>query len=208
VRFDLKTPGRGALEPATPGAQPAPAGGAAWLAALGGAANISSVAACTTRLRLEVVSHSAVDAEQLRQLGARGLVRPTVRTLQVVVGTVADQLAGEIRAALPAAAAPAAGALAASSAPIAAAAVWHGQPGAALAALGGAANVQRLDVAASRVLVRVHDDARIDPAKLKRAGVRAVARPAAGCVHLIVGPSAQAAAAALQGLLGAGSRGP
>src|ERR1700733_2363868 len=108
VRFDLKTPGRGALEPASPGAQPAPAGGAAWLAALGGAANISSVAACTTRLRLEVLSNSAVDAEQLRQLGARGLVRPTVRTLQVVVGTVADQLAGEIRAALPAAAAAAA----------------------------------------------------------------------------------------------------
>jgi|HubBroStandDraft_4_1064222.scaffolds.fasta_scaffold00675_3 PTS system N-acetylglucosamine-specific IIC component len=215
VRFDLKTPGRGALEPASPGAQPAPAGGAAWLAALGGAANISSVAACTTRLRLEVLSHSAVDAEQLRQLGARGLVRPTVRTLQVVVGTVADQLAGEIRAALPAAAAaaaaspaaPAAGAPAASAAPIAGAAAWHGQPGAALAALGGAANVQRLDIAASRVLVRVHDGARIDPAKLKRAGVRAVARPAAGCVHLIVGPSAQAAAAALQGLLGAGSRG-
>ncbi len=36
----------------------------------------------------------------LKQLGARGTVRPAPHALQVVVGATADQLAGEIRAAL------------------------------------------------------------------------------------------------------------
>jgi PTS system N-acetylglucosamine-specific IIC component len=58
------------------------------------------VDACTTRLRLLVVSQSAVDTDALRRLGARGLVRPSAEALQVVVGTTADQLAGEMRAAL------------------------------------------------------------------------------------------------------------
>ena len=209
VRFDLKTPGRGELESATPVTQAAAAGGAAWVAALGGAANLTSVAACTTRLRLEVVSQSAVDPERLRQLGARGLVRPSARTLQVVVGTVADQLAGEIGAALHsatgAAAVPAGPpAVLAPAAPGAPGAAWEGEPEAALAALGGAANVQALSAAASRLLVSVHDSRRIDPAKLKRAGMRAVATPAPGRVHLIVGPAAASAAAALRRLLGEG----
>jgi len=213
VRFDLKTPGRGPLESGAPLTQPAAGGAAAWVAALGGAANLGPVTACTTRLRLEVVNQSAVDPERLRQLGARGLVRPSARTLQVVVGTVADQLAGDIRAevqratgaaALPDGT-PATLALAVAAAP---AAPWDGEPEAALAALGGAANVQALSTAASRLLVSVHDSRCIDPAKLKRAGVRAVATPAPGRVHLIVGPAAASAATALRRLLGEGSRDP
>ncbi len=56
VRFDLKTPGRDAADSAVPAAPLAPAARAReWLAALGGAANLTSVDACTTRLRLLVV---------------------------------------------------------------------------------------------------------------------------------------------------------
>src|SRR5437763_11807202 len=51
VRLDLKTPGRDAAESAAAPPPAAPADRArAWIAALGGAANLVSVDACTTRL--------------------------------------------------------------------------------------------------------------------------------------------------------------
>jgi len=49
----------------------------------------------TPRLRLCVAQQSAVDVDALRTLGTRGLVRPSAEVLQVVVGTIANQLAGE-----------------------------------------------------------------------------------------------------------------
>jgi PTS system N-acetylglucosamine-specific IIC component len=102
VRFDLKTPGRdpGGTLASAPAVASAASAATVWISALGGPANLRSVDACTTRLRLTVANQAAVDAEALRQLGARGLVRPSSEALQIVVGTVADQLAGEIRAAL------------------------------------------------------------------------------------------------------------
>ncbi|HEY1873826.1 MAG TPA: N-acetylglucosamine-specific PTS transporter subunit IIBC, partial [Steroidobacteraceae bacterium] len=101
VRFDLKTPGRDRGEStATAPPMAAQPRAAAWIAALGGGANLKSVDACTTRLRLIVASQSAVDTKALRSLGARGLVRPSAEALQVVVGATADQLAGELRSAL------------------------------------------------------------------------------------------------------------
>ena len=69
VRFDLKTPGRDAAEAPVAASDAAPLPrAAAWIAALGGSANLTSVDACTTRLRLIVASQSAVDTEALRQL--------------------------------------------------------------------------------------------------------------------------------------------
>src|SRR5205823_14263745 len=53
---------------------------------------------------------TTVNAGELPILGAHGLVRPTANALQVVIGTQADQIAGEIRGALPAASATRAGA--------------------------------------------------------------------------------------------------
>jgi PTS system N-acetylglucosamine-specific IIC component len=210
VRFDLKTPGRDALQPlALPAATSSAAGDArarAWVAALGGAANLSSVDACTTRLRLGVANQSAVDPEALKQLGARGLVRPAPGALQVVVGTVADQLAGEIRTALQSAPQPAPAVAAPASAkappPQPLPPAWAGDAGALLAALGGPANVRTVEsAAASRLRIGVGDAALIDRAALRALGVRALAMPVAGHVHLIVGPAAEAAGMALRRLL-------
>jgi PTS system N-acetylglucosamine-specific IIC component len=101
VRFDLKTPGRDDLPTASAGA-PALAGerGQAFAMALGGAANLVEVGACTTRLRLVVADQAVVDEAALRALGAKGLIRPSPRALQVVLGPQADQVAVEIRAAM------------------------------------------------------------------------------------------------------------
>jgi PTS system N-acetylglucosamine-specific IIC component len=53
------------------------------------------------------------------------------------------------------------------------------------AALGGEANVKTLEARAGRVLATVKDAARIDEAALRDLGVRAIARPTPGSVHLL-----------------------
>jgi N-acetylglucosamine PTS system EIICBA or EIICB component len=216
VRFDLKTPGREPGDTPVEAAPLAPAARAgAWIAALGGSDNVRSVDACTTRLRLLVASQNAVDGDALRQLGARGLVRPSAEALQVVVGTTADQLAGEIRAALRSGFSPTPGVAPAPLTESTAAPplprtvtaqtprdAWRGDTTAVLAALGGRDNVRSVATAASRLRVDIQDAARLDRAALAALGLRGVALPRPDCVHLLVGPSAPAAAAALRELLG------
>jgi PTS system N-acetylglucosamine-specific IIC component len=101
--LNLKTPGREEEAPAadTAGESEVPAERAlAYIKALGGASNIVALDACTTRLRLVVNDQSVVDAEALKRLGVRGVVKPSANALQVVVGTHADQVAGEMKTAL------------------------------------------------------------------------------------------------------------
>jgi PTS system N-acetylglucosamine-specific IIC component len=208
VRFDLKTPGRDALESAAAALPAMPAERArVWISALGGAANLVSVDACTTRLRLMVADQAAVDEGALKRLGVRGLVRPSANALQVVVGASADQVAGEIRSALhgsaSSAAVPAAATTAAAPAPgTPALATPAPDAGALLAALGGRANVRAVEAAASRLRVSVGDAALVDRAAIRGLGLRGIATPVAGCVHVIVGPAAGEACAALRRLLG------
>lgn len=99
--FDLKTPGREAISTSSD-ADPIGAfgdEGFAFLDALGGAQNVTRVGACTTRLRLDIVSQDKVDQDRLRQLGAKGFVAPSPTTLQVVVGPTAELIADKLEAA-------------------------------------------------------------------------------------------------------------
>jgi PTS system N-acetylglucosamine-specific IIC component len=196
VRFDLKTPGREPPEERAPapvltGERPRARG---FIDALGGAANLVSVDACTTRLRLVVADQAAVNEPVLKALGARGVVRPSARDLQVVLGPIADEVAREMREALavmPPAPAVAATALLASS-PVAAA--DPALAAAILAALGGAKNVAGVEAASNRLLIGLADPASVDDAKLRQLGVRGVARTAANRLQLVlVGPAAGAA---------------
>ncbi|MEZ0242947.1 MAG: N-acetylglucosamine-specific PTS transporter subunit IIBC [Sphingomonas sp.] len=105
-KLNLKTPGREDEEAAAP----APAGvaqprGAAFIAALGGAANLESIDACTTRLRLIVADQSKIDEPALKALGSRGMIKPSNKAVQVVLGPIADAVAMEMRDAAGAAAA-------------------------------------------------------------------------------------------------------
>jgi len=217
VRFDLRTPGRDAGEAAAGAPAPlAPAARAeAWIAALGGGGNLRSVDACTTRLRLSVNNQTLVDADALRQLGARGLVRPSPQALQVVVGTTADQLAGEIRTALQSAAPsltrsaslpqmepPAVPTLARRTvtAQITHEA-WRGDAAALLTALGGRDNVRSVTLAGTRLRLEIRDAARLERTALATLELRGVALLRPDCVHLLIGPQAAAAAAALRQLL-------
>jgi PTS system N-acetylglucosamine-specific IIC component len=101
TRFNLRTPGRDPEETRGAGAAaPVRASDAAgaYVVALGGAANLRDVSACTTRLRLELADRSRVDRDALKRLGARGTVDTGDAGLQVVVGPMADGIASDIRA--------------------------------------------------------------------------------------------------------------
>jgi len=63
--------------------------------ALGGDANILDLEPCITRLRVEVVDGSRVDARALRAAGAIAVVA-SGNVVQVVVGPEADTLASDI----------------------------------------------------------------------------------------------------------------
>jgi PTS system N-acetylglucosamine-specific IIC component len=181
-RFDLQTPGR---EPAAVEAGELAAGGergAAFVLALGGAENLLAVDACMTRLRLSVADSERIDDAALTALGARGIVRPAAGSVQVVVGPQADQLADTIRAALRGGATGTVDR-----------AAW-------LAALGGADNVKRIEVAATtRLRVELASPTGVDEAALGRLGAQGVMPVSERAVHVVVGPKAEAIAQALRG---------
>lgn len=214
VRFDLRTPGRDATESAPlEAAPPSTQRATDYLIALGGAANIIALDACATRLRVRVADQRAVDAAQLKRLGAAGLVRPGPDALQVVVGPVADQLAGEMRAvmrtagaaggaAAPAAAGGSSGVSAQSDlGPATAGAGTQVDAARLLAALGGRANVRAVEAVAGRLRLTMFDTGHIDACAVRELGLRGVALPAPGVAHVLTGPGAPEAAAAIEHLL-------
>ena len=105
-RFDLKLPGRDDAAPMTDAAaiHDRERG---FVDALGGAGNLTTVDACTTRLRLHVRAPALLDRAALSRLGARGVLDLGGGSVQIVVGPEADQLATAIRRAAGAAGAPA-----------------------------------------------------------------------------------------------------
>jgi len=192
VKFDLKTPGREPEEAEEEGAAPLPAErGLAFVEALGGAGNLASIDACTTRLRLVVNDQDKVSEARLKKLGARGFIRPSAQGLQVVLGPIADSVAMEMRAA--------AGPLSA-AVPVAESrpTVTAADPTPWLAALGGRGNIAASGAASSRLWVDLSDPARADEAALRQLGVRMIARPSANALHLILGADAASVAAGLQ----------
>jgi PTS system N-acetylglucosamine-specific IIC component len=202
--FNLKTPGREDESDAVVDAIAAETSrGYAYIEALGGAGNLVSVDACTTRLRLVLADGSAVDERALKALGARGVVRPSANALQVVLGPIADQVAGEIRGAQPTAPRTAAKRSAAVSSAKSekvnfAQASTVTDTYALLRALGGSANVLKVETCSSRLRVSVVKGEGIDEARLRALGVRGVVSPKPDSIHLVIGPSADAVASKLE----------
>jgi PTS system N-acetylglucosamine-specific IIC component len=164
--------------------------------ALGGAGNLTEVAACTTRLRLTLIDNKAIDEAALKRLGARGILRSATQGLQVVLGPIADQVAGEMRDALregvPAEARPAPEASPDAS-PDAAREAPRDAPRDApqiLAALGGRGNVLDVEALAGRLLVRTGRPEIIDERALATLGVRGIARTGGASIQLLVSGSA------------------
>lgn len=168
-RFGLATPGREADATAAAPAMPLNDAGRieALIAALGGRANLASVDACTTRLRLELDDPALADEARLKALGARGVVSPGGRALQVVLGPEADRVASEIRQAL--------------TAPDAAVPL-----DALVEALGGRGNVLGLEAKAGRLIATLRAADAADPARLAALAPRGAAVASPTSIHLLM----------------------
>jgi PTS system glucose-specific IIC component len=71
---------------------------AAWIAALGGAANVERVDACAeTRLRVVLRDDTLADETMLRRAGIEAVIKLPAKTLHLLVGLNADQYAAEMR---------------------------------------------------------------------------------------------------------------
>ena len=102
TKFDLKTPGREdddveAEKKVDLGSSNYTTVAATILEGVGGAANVTSIDNCITRLRLEVKDSSLVDEKKIKSAGAAGVIRPSKTAVQVVVGTKVQFVADEFK---------------------------------------------------------------------------------------------------------------
>lgn len=101
LKFGLKTPGREDDDEASSsvkGSAESSELAKQYLAVLGGYENLSNIDACITRLRLTVKDMSLIDEKQLKDLGAMGVVKLGSNNLQVILGPLAEIIAGEMKA--------------------------------------------------------------------------------------------------------------
>ena len=101
-KFNIQTPGReendGILyESKSLGNSDLDVKAAEVLEAIGGKANITSMDACVTRIRLTVKDGNLIDQVKLKQLGASGVMRLNPNNYQIIVGTVADPLVSHMK---------------------------------------------------------------------------------------------------------------
>jgi PTS system glucose-specific IIC component len=209
--FNLATPGREAAEEAKPFRSASGENFALQLVrAFGGRSNIASLDACITRLRVKLHDVTKANAEKLKALGAAGVVL-LGDGVQAIFGTQSENLktemqeylktagpeADEVEAPSPVQAPRTAGVVSKLRDPDAArkVAAW-------IAALGGAANVERVDdCAETRLRVVVHDMAGVDDNSLTNAGIDAVVRLPNNTIHLLAGLNADQYAAEMRGQL-------
>jgi glucose PTS system EIICB or EIICBA component len=217
-RFDLKTPGREIEADADSGAAlpSVAAGGMAGelVAAFGGRANIRSLDACITRLRVELANPDLASADRLKALGAAGVVK-VGSGVQAIFGTRSENLKGDMEDYLRAggadlAAPPPQSAPAAPVRPVSTSASDPEMLRAAASiatALGGPGNIASADACAmSRVRVKVVDPALVNEAALGQRPIAGVMRLERNVLHLIVGPKAADLASAVTSTLAIAGR--
>ena len=101
VKFNLKTPGREDDEEddksSVKGSAETGELAKQYLKALGGHGNLENIDACITRLRLTLKDSSLADEKTLKALGAMGVVKLGANNLQVILGPLAEIVAGEMK---------------------------------------------------------------------------------------------------------------
>ena len=187
VRRNLRTPGRELEDVATTRESVAPDSLPARLvAAFGGADNIRNLDACITRLRVELRDLKRAQPDELRRLGASGVIQ-VGNGMQAIFGTRSENLKTDIEEYL-----RESGAASVTGQP-------RVQPAALQEALGGAGNITAIDVAAlTRLRVQLKDATRLDEHALEAAGAHGVMRIDDHLLHVIVGAGAEELAAALK----------
>ena len=213
-RFNLPTPGREVEEQtvqARPGATSA-SFALQLVRAFGGRSNIASLDACITRLRVQLKDVSKASAGKLKGLGAAGVIH-LGDGLQAIFGTQSENLKTDIQEYLKTAGPeadlveePATG-----PRPLAAGLEPRlSDPDAArkahlyIDALGGKANIIRVDACAeTRLRLVLQDAGRIREDALKAEGIAAIVKVDGQTLHLLAGLNADQYAAEMRGQLAA-----
>jgi PTS system glucose-specific IIC component len=217
-RFNLLTPGREVEE--EPAAAVRAASGDQFalqlVRAFGGRSNIVSLDACITRLRVKLADVSKARPDALKALGAAGVV-VVGDGMQAIFGPRSENLKTEMETYLKSAG-PEADAIEVPS-PVKAASPSgiHSplrDPDAArkvsayIAALGGMANIVRVDACAeTRLRIVVRDESQVRESALRAEGIAAVVRLDGQIFHLLAGLNADQYAAEMRGQLATGSNG-
>src|SRR5262245_14133695 len=211
-RFNLLTPGR-EVETETAAARAVSGDQFALqlVRAFGGRSNIVSLDACITRLRVKLADVTRASPDKLKALGAAGVV-VVGDGMQAIFGTRSENLKTEMQDYLRIAG-PEADELEEAS-PVKAAAPTGLQPrlrdadaarraGAYIAALGGKANIVRVDACAeTRLRLVVRDETQVKEAALRDEGIAALVTLDGGRVlHLLAGLNADQYAAEMRGQL-------
>jgi PTS system N-acetylglucosamine-specific IIC component len=105
--LNLKTPGREdeeAVAAAAPVAAPAASDtlslAQGYADVVGGAANVTNVDSCITRLRLSVNDADLVNEAAAKRLGASGVIKLNKQSVQIIVGPKAELIADALRGVL------------------------------------------------------------------------------------------------------------
>jgi PTS system glucose-specific IIC component len=211
-RFNLMTPGR---EVETEEQKAARSTGGDSFAlqlvrAFGGRSNIASLDACITRLRVGLHDITKASSDNLKALGAAGVV-VVGSGVQAIFGTQSENLKTEMQEYLKTAG-PEADAIEEPS-PIKAPAPAGLKPplrdpdaarkaNAYIAALGGKANIVRVDACAqTRLRLIVRDKAQVRETALKSEGIAAVVKLDGDVLHLLADLNADQYAAEMRGQL-------
>ena len=102
TKFDLKTPGReddddNAEKSAKLENNDYTEVARIVLEGVGGKENVESIDNCITRLRLEIKDYTKVDEKKIKSAGVAGVVRPSQKTVQVIIGTQVQFVADEFK---------------------------------------------------------------------------------------------------------------
>lgn len=102
VKMDLKTPGREdedleAEKKAVLSNNNFTEVASVILEGLGGKENVKSLDNCVTRLRLEINDYTKVDEKKIKSAGVAGVMRPSQKAVQVIVGTKVQFVADEMK---------------------------------------------------------------------------------------------------------------
>lgn len=211
-KLNLATPGREVEDESTKAARSVSGDNFALqlVRAFGGRANILSLDACITRLRVTLADVAKASTTKLKALGASGVV-VVGDGVQAIFGTRSENLktemqeylktagpeADEIEEPSPVKVQPPAGLQPPLRDPDAAS-----KAAAYIAALGGKGNISRVDACAeTRLRLVVRDDARVNEAGLIAGGISAVVKLPDHTLHLLAGLNADQYAAEMRGQL-------
>ena len=218
-RFNLLTPGREAEDDSAKAARAVSGDQFALqlVRAFGGRSNIVSLDACITRLRVSLADVTKASPDTLKALGAAGVV-VVGDGMQAIFGTRSENLKTEMQDYLKNAGPEADDVEKAS--PVQAPAPAGLEPrlrdpdaprkaSAYIAALGGKANIVRVDACAeTRLRLVVRDGTRIQETALRAEGIAALVNVDGQTLHLLAGLNADQYAAEMRGQLAGGVAGP